>query len=88
MLRRAREGYFAPSSPHELPPSFVEQAFERAGSLYRVKARRRAVSDLSFRTCAWSHERLPDRFPELTPIVGEPHVFSKESNFAKSIATD
>jgi len=37
MLARAQEGYFEASSLHELPQHFVEQAFDRAGSLYCVK---------------------------------------------------
>jgi len=38
MLARAREGCFKPTSLHELPPHLIEQAFERAGLLFCVKA--------------------------------------------------
>jgi chemotaxis protein methyltransferase CheR len=38
MLARARQACFEPSSLHELPPPFIEQAFERAGPLYCVKS--------------------------------------------------
>jgi chemotaxis protein methyltransferase CheR len=41
MLARARQGCFAPSSLHELPPPLVEQGFERVGSLYCVRSRHR-----------------------------------------------
>ncbi len=38
MLARAREGCFKPTSLHELPSHFIEQAFERAGPLFCIKA--------------------------------------------------
>ncbi len=41
MLARAREGCFKPTSLHELAPPLIEQAFERMGSLYRVKSKHR-----------------------------------------------
>ncbi len=41
MLARAREGCFEPTSVHELASPLVEQAFERMGSLYRVKSKHR-----------------------------------------------
>jgi chemotaxis protein methyltransferase CheR len=37
MLARARRGCFKPTSLHELPSPLVEQAFDRAGSLYCTK---------------------------------------------------
>jgi len=45
MLARARQGCFEPTSLHELPPSLVEPAFERTGSLYCVKSRHRQGID-------------------------------------------
>ena len=41
MLARARQGCFEPSSLHELPAPLIEQAFERRGALYCVKAKHR-----------------------------------------------
>ncbi len=41
MLARARRGCFEPSSLRELPPNFIEQAFDRVGPLYSIKTRYR-----------------------------------------------
>jgi chemotaxis protein methyltransferase CheR len=41
MLARAREGCFASTSLHELPPPLIEQAFDRMGSRYCVKPKHR-----------------------------------------------
>jgi chemotaxis protein methyltransferase CheR len=38
MLMRANDGYFAATSLHELPPSLIEQSFDRAGHRYCVKS--------------------------------------------------
>lgn len=48
MLARAREGCFKPTSLHELPPHFVQQAFERAGPLLCVKAIHREGIDFLY----------------------------------------
>lgn len=45
MLARARQGCFEPSSLHELPAPLIEQAFERRGPLYCVKAKHRQGID-------------------------------------------
>lgn len=41
MLARAQDGCFESESLHELPPSLVEQAFERVGSRYCVRPKHR-----------------------------------------------
>jgi chemotaxis protein methyltransferase CheR len=41
VLTRARRGCFEPTSLRELPPHFLEEAFERVGSVYCVKPRHR-----------------------------------------------
>lgn len=41
MVGRAREGCFEPTSLHELPPPLIEQAFDRLGPRYCVKAKHR-----------------------------------------------
>ncbi len=41
VLARARRGCFEPASLRELPPSLVEQAFDRVGALYCVKPKHR-----------------------------------------------
>ena len=41
MVGRAREGCFEPTSLHELPPPLIEQAFDRLGPRYCVKAKLR-----------------------------------------------
>jgi chemotaxis protein methyltransferase CheR len=48
MLARAREGCFKPTSLHELPPHLIEQAFERAGALFCVKAAHRDGIEFSY----------------------------------------
>lgn len=48
MLARAREGCFKPTSLHELPPHFVEQAFDRAGPLFCVKPGHRERIDFFY----------------------------------------
>jgi len=45
LLARARKGCFEPTSLHELPTPFIEQAFERIGSLYCVKSKHRGGID-------------------------------------------
>lgn len=124
MLARAREGCFAPSSLHELPPPLVDQAFEQVGSLLRIKTRHRqsiefVAQDLRSEMpahlfdlilCRYvvftyfsvplqrdvtrrmlerlrpggyfvigTHERLPDMYPELASLVGEPQIFQKKT---------
>ena len=41
MLARAREGCFEPTSLHELPPTLIEQGFDRLDSRYCVKPEHR-----------------------------------------------
>jgi chemotaxis protein methyltransferase CheR len=41
MLARAREGCFEPTSLHELPPSLIEQAFDRMGTQYCIRPKYR-----------------------------------------------
>jgi chemotaxis protein methyltransferase CheR len=41
MLARARQGCFELSSLHELPPSLIEQAFDRVGSQYCIRSKHR-----------------------------------------------
>jgi chemotaxis protein methyltransferase CheR len=41
MLARAKEACFTATSLHELPPQLIEQAFDRAGAVYRVKPQHR-----------------------------------------------
>ena len=41
MLARAREGCFEPTSLHELPPTVIEQGFDRLDSRYCVKPEHR-----------------------------------------------
>jgi chemotaxis protein methyltransferase CheR len=48
MLARAREGCFKPTSLHELPLHFIEQAFERKRSLFCVKPPHRAGIDFVY----------------------------------------
>ena len=41
VLARARQGCFEPTSLRELPPNFVEQAFDRVGPLHCIKTQYR-----------------------------------------------
>lgn len=41
MLARARDGCFEPTSLHELPPTLIEQGFDRLDSRYCVKPKHR-----------------------------------------------
>ena len=47
MLARAREGCFEPTSLRELPPSLIEQAFDRLGSRFCIRPRFRAGIEFS-----------------------------------------